>query len=134
MEWNLTSSCVSVLLGDLGYCLQFVFVLNKAAETQSNSFWQGSSFSSCTSPPWDLDSLLSLEGLGICNFLHLLCPLRYSIFPNFKRKVGLTFSHVVFHTSSNFQENKSHLIATPVQLMSLLLTLHYINHYLIYLN
>lgn len=41
-EWNLASSCVSVLLGDLGYCLQFVFVLNKAAETQSNSFWQGS--------------------------------------------------------------------------------------------
>lgn len=42
-----------VLLGDLGYCLQFVFVLNKATETQSNSFWQGNSFSSRISLPWD---------------------------------------------------------------------------------
>ena len=96
MEWNLSFSCVSLLLRDLGYCLQFVFVLNKAAETQSNSFWQGSSLSSRTSLPWDLESLLSLEGSGSCNSLHLLGPLRYIIFLNFNLKYTLTFSHIIF--------------------------------------
>lgn len=120
MEWNLTSSCVSVLLGDLGYCLQFVFVLNKAAETQSNSFWQGSSLSSFTSFPGDLESLLSLESFGICNSLHLRCPLRHIIFSKFQQEswIGIS-SHFFFffHASFNSQENKNHLIATSVLLL-----------------
>lgn len=118
MEWNLASSCVSVLLGDLGYCLQFVFVLNKAAETQSNSFWQGSSLSSFTSLPGDLESLLSLESFSICNSLHLRCPLRYIIFSKFQQEswIGIS-SHCFFHASFNSQENKNHLIATSVLLL-----------------
>lgn len=55
-SWNVTfhSLVCLCLLGDPGYCLQFVFVLNKAAETKSNNFWQGSFLLSRTSFPWDL--------------------------------------------------------------------------------